>query len=86
LMISIGGLIGDADREERDECCEQIKPGVRSFGKDSQAAGGEAHNQFQGSNGDCSEHRLACDSALFIAHRIRAVGRRGACHERIIAA
>src|SRR5882724_2803204 len=77
LMVGIGGLVGYPNREQCNDGGNQIERGVSCFGEDSQATGCNAYHHFENSNGHRSQHGVARDRTLFLAHGPRAVdGRR----------
>ncbi len=47
LMVGIGRLVGDANREVSDRRGHQIEARVRRLGEDAQAAGGDADHHLQ---------------------------------------
>ena len=47
LMVGVGGLIGDPDRKKCQQRSDQIERGMRSFGKNAEAAGAEADHYFE---------------------------------------
>ena len=50
LMIGVGGLVGNTDGEKCQDGGDQVEPGVRGFGENAQAAGGDSHDNFQPGN------------------------------------
>ena len=65
---------------------DQIERGVRGFGEDSEAARGDADNDFSAGDEDGGHHRISGDRALFGAHGIGRIKGRRPGHDGIIAA
>ena len=70
LMIGVGGLVGDADREKSQQRGDQVEAGVRGFRKNTQAAGAESHHDFQPGNDDGGQNGISRSRALLGAHQI----------------
>ena len=47
LMVGVGWLVGDANREKREDRSDQIKPGMCRLGENAQATGGDSHHDLQ---------------------------------------
>ncbi len=85
LVIGVGGLVGDSNRHQGDDRGDQIERGMQRFRKYAQAAGGDAHHNFQRGDGDRGQNGISRHRALFGAHRLRTVDRRRSRHSGIIA-
>ena len=46
LVVGVGGLVGDSDGEIGEQRRDQIEGGVRGFGENAQAAGGDADDDL----------------------------------------
>ena len=86
LVIGIGRLVGNTDREIGDDGGDEVESRVGRFGKNSQAAGGDADHNFESGDGDSGEDGVAGDSPLVLAHVFGRVGDGGIRHVGIIAA
>jgi hypothetical protein len=71
LMVGVGGLVGDAHREEGNGGGDQIEEGVRGLGQNTQAASGDADKNLEGGDGYGREHGVGGYGALFRAHGFR---------------
>ena len=85
LVIGVGGLVGNPNRHQRDDGGDQIESGMQSFRKNAQAAGGNAHHNFQRGDGERRQHGVPRHGALFGAHGLRTVNRGRSRHSGIIA-
>lgn len=63
----------------------QVEAGMCRFGKDTEAAGGEADDNLSGSDGESCEHGISGHGTLFGAHGLRTVNRGRPRHSGIIA-
>ena len=86
LVIGVGRLVGNPDRHQRDDGGDQIERGVQGFRKNAQAAGGDAHHNFQSGDGERRQNGVSRHRALFGAHGVRTVDRWRSRHSGIIAA
>ena len=86
LVIGIGRLVGNTDREIGDDGGDEVESRVGRFGKNSQAAGSDADHDFESGDGDGGEDGVAGDSPFVLAHVFGRVGDGGIRHVGIIAA
>ena len=85
LVIGVSRLVRNPHRHQSDNRGNQIKHGVQSFRKNSQAARGHAYDNLEGGNGQRRQNGVASHGALFGAHRLRTVNRGRSRHSGIIA-
>ena len=78
LVVGVGGLVGDADRKKGQQRCDQIEPGVRGFGENAEAAGGNADYDLEAGDDDRGQYRVPRGGALLGAHQLRRRKDRGA--------
>ena len=86
LVVGVGGLVRDSDREIGQKSCDQIEGGVRGFGEDSEATCSDANDYLSSGDEDSGRNRVSSHCALLGAHRIRRIKGRRHGHDGIIAA
>ena len=85
LVVGVGGLVGDSDGEIGEQRGDQIESGVCGFGEDSEAACGDADNDFSRGDEERGNDRVSSDCAFFGAHGVGRIEGRRPGHDGIIA-
>src|SRR4051812_28802205 len=65
LVIRIRGFVGNPYGKKRDDSSNQVKPGMRSFRENPQAASRSADDYLQRCNRKGGQNRIAGHGALF---------------------
>ena len=64
LVLGVGGLVGDANGEVGDGCGHKVEARVCGLGQDSQAAGGNSHDDLQAGDRHRGIDRVQRDGSL----------------------
>ena len=75
LVVGVGRLVGDANREVGHRRGHQVEPGVRRFGENAQTAGGDADDHLQRRDADRGTDGVQRDGLLLALH-VGSAGRR----------
>ena len=68
LVLGVGRLVGDANREVGHRRGHQIEAGVRRLGQNAQAAGGDPDHYLHQGDGDGSKNGIQSDRLLLALH------------------
>src|SRR5262249_55465891 len=68
LVVGVGGLVGEAHGDQRNDCRDQIEAGMSGLRKETEAATRNADKDFERSHGHGCKHRIGGDRALFEVH------------------
>ncbi len=80
LMVGVGGLVGDSDREICEQGGDQIQSRVRGFGEDAEAARSDADDDLSAGDEEGGDNRVSCHCAFFGAHGVGRVEGRSPGH------